>query len=1135
MAKKSELALALAGVVLCAGVVWFALSPTDAPARAADATIESPARSTSPADTLVDSADSALAPVRTLDVAGTNDAARAQVESAPPFDAQGAIWVEGRVVFPPDTPADERAEVLAYTEDYYSDDAKPHRGRVAANGTFRVAFPLGTESGWLGLRARYSYLYEAVALTFDEPPAPLVLEPELGGCIHATFVLPAGGEGRASELVDTKISAYATNRVRFNGETANFTRTIEVEEPPSVEIGGLVPGVVYQVTGSPESFAPFKIRGQSVRAGLVSSLEIPLLNGVRFNGQVVDEHDQPIAGATFRSVVSNGNAATYADRDTPTGPDGRFALRGLCPGRITLTASAPGYLATRLVTESALDGSSHDDVRFVLRTGRSIRGRVAWRDGRAASGASIGIALLSSGDSSKQSEALGWDWEEKEFTADAEGAFEITGLTEGPFALIARAAAVDAPAIAKDEKSRASVRLDKVMSGEERLELTLDAGAELRGRVVDDTGNAVPKFTIEATPASTNPDWTEIADSLRGKMLGGDGHFVVPALRAGNWRITAHGNGASVSREALVPASDAAFEIMLPRPASVSGVVLDPEARPVRGARVSYSLASSSGSPDEVLATSKPTGIDGRFAFEMVSSGPAVLIARQSDWAPSEVVRVDLAPGGSRSDVVVILRPSGRVTGEILGVDGRPDPMRSVYMHGIRYTDGLSVYDESDASGLFAFDGLPAGEYWLQTQASLVERENVRGADGQSDWQALQNFTRRASATVVAGETTHVVLGERPRAPVRVFGRVTQNGRAVEGINVSATRSDAKGGMRDTKTARTGVDGRYELALNEPGNYWFQVSRQSRGTSCQRQEAIPEQEQVAVDFELPDGRIAGRVLSPEGDPLPELQVQLSCKSATAMTPGVLRSQFGHATTDADGRFAFEYLLPGTYSVRAGERLYWSNDQAPRYGPASADELVLAEHATIDNLELKLELAATLEVETVGPTGDPVAGAEVFTFEESGARVDDVSGVVTDAAGHKRVGGLPSRALLVFVRKGSLASSISGPVRVRAGESRQIKIDLRAATLLDIVLTRGDEATNAPVCVRDEHGIDYAALWSRNTAAAPRASTTIAGQQIGPLPPGRYRVSPRDAELEMHGVDVVVAGDDVQKVRITVPK
>lgn len=1126
MANKPGLVLAVAGLTLCAGLAWIALSPLDTPTAAADTARALPVERSSATHSAIDAVDVAQDTHRALEVDAPAEAARAGVASRPPFDTDGAIWVEGRVIFPPATPVDERAQIVAnFSED---ESKKPHRARVAYDGAFRVAFPAGTEKGWLELRARYLFLYEPLRLEFADPLQPLVLEPELGGCVHATFVLPVGCDGREGELIGTKVSAYPMNNLRSSGNSISAKRSAEIDVPSHVDIGGIVPGMVFQIAGDPKSFAPFKFRGARVQPGSVTAIEIRLEIGVSLSGQVVDEREQPIAGAQFELVVANGNETTYSDRDTPTGPDGRFTLQGVRTGQITLTATAPGYLATRERLEPVPDGGAQADLQLVMKRGRSIRGRVQWSDGRPAADAKLAIALVSSTDTDRQWEELGSQWGAQEYTAAADGTFEISGLTAGPFVLIARAAS------ATDASPRASARADAVAGGGEPLVLTLDAGHEIRGRVVDDTGHAVERFSVDAMPTSSDSSWQDIEDSVSGRSLREDGRFVVEGLRAGNWRISARGGGGLVRREVSVPGDGAALEILLPRPASITGVVLDPIGQAVRGARVSYSPAMTLNASDDTRVTSKPTGVDGRFALEMVSSGPGTLSANHFSWSPSEPASFDLAPAEVRADVTATLRASGRIAGEVRDANGRAEVARPIYLSSSRGVSGMSAYGETDSDGRFEFEGLPAGEYSLQTQSSQAEQEAARGADGQTDWTALQSLTKRAQATVVAGQTTHVVLGDKPRAPVRVSGRVTSRGRAIGSMSVSATRSDPKGGARETKTTRTGDDGGYELVLDEPGLCWFGVSGLSRGTYCRRQETIPEQAQATVDFELEGGRIAGRVLWPEGGPAPEIRVELRSTNRSAYVPGVLRTDYGYATTGADGRFAFEFLLAGVYKVHATDPASWGTDKAALHGPAIADGLVLQENAAIDDLELKLELAARLEVEVVGPGGEPVAGAEVFTFEESGSTIDDRSGVVTDAAGRKRIGGLPARRVVLFARKGSLASAVSAPLRLRAGENDHVRLDLRPGTVLDVIVEGPEGMKPGPVIVRDERGIDYSTLRSGNPAASRTAPATR-GFAVGPLPPGRYRVTPPTQLLEKHGVDIVVAGEELREVKLTPPK
>lgn len=1128
MAKGSGPLLAIAGLALCVGLAWIALSPFETPMQAADTARALPGEQPSTPTSAIDASASAQNALRALEVDASSVAERAAVASSPPFDSQGAIWVEGRVIFPPGTPADERADVVAHYDDEDAEAKKPHRARVTADGAFRVAYPAGTEHGSLELRARYVFLCAQLRIAFADPRRSLVLEPELGGCVHATLVVPDGSEGRRGELVGTSVSVDEDASMRAVVDSTSEPRSTPVEDPAHVDIGGLVPGIALHVFGEPKTFAPFEVHGVHVQPGSVTALEVRLANGISLSGQLVDEHEQPIAGGKFQLRVSNGNSTTYIERDTPTGADGRFILAGIPTGRITLTATALGFLATRVQLEPVPDGGAHADLHVVMQRGRSIRGRVQWADGRPAADAKLVIALVTSMDLEQQWNDLSWS-ENPEHATGADGAFEIPGLTAGPFVLIARATS------GTDASRRGSVRIDSVASGGEPVVLTLDEGHEVQGRVVDDTGHAVEHFQVSAVPAVSDAAWQDVDDAVTGRSLGQDGRFVVEGVRAGTWRLIVRGDKCVVRREVSVPGDGAPFDILLPRPASISGVVVDPEGQPVRGARVSHSSGRSPRIADDTLVISEPTGAEGRFVLAAVPPGPATLTASHFRWAPGEAEPVDLAPGATLTDLVAPLRASGRLTGEVRDANGRGDPARQLYLFANRGASSVNIRGECDADGRFEFEGLSAGDYWLQTLPSTAEQDAARGADGVTDWTLLQPLAKRAQAEVVAGETVHVVLGEVGRAPVRVSGHISARGRPVRGASISTNRFDPKGGASGTKSARADDDGGYEIVLDEPGQYWFNVRDGSRGTMCQRLETVPEQAQASIDFELPSGRIAGRVLTADGEPARGLQVELRSKNQSAFAAGALRTSFGNAITREDGQFAFEYLLPGAYRVRTMDTQQWGTEQAARYGPASADDLVLAENAAIEDIELKLQLAGRLEVEVVGPGGEPVAGAAVFTFEESGAAIEDYSGTATDAAGRKRVGGLPARRVLAFARKGSLVSAVSAPVQMRAGEIDHVRLDVRPGTKLDVIIESPDGIRPGPASVRDERGIDYSILWSRNPAAASQTGLTTRGFAVGPLPPGRYRVTPRDKELEQYAVDVIVAGEELREVKLTPPK
>jgi hypothetical protein len=459
------------------------------------------------------------------------------------------------------------------------------------------------------------------------------------------------------------------------------------------------------------------------------------------------------------------------------------------------------------------------------------------------------------------------------------------------------------------------------------------------------------------------------------------------------------------------------------------------------------------------------------------------------------------------------MRPSGRITGEVLDAENRPDPMRSIGLSPRSGRTQISAHTESDAAGRFEFDGVPPGEYSLRTQASEAERELGN--------HAASNVSQRVEVTVAAGQTAHVVLGGRKRAPVRVSGRISARGRGVAKVTVFASLKSS------SKRALTNEDGRYEIALDEPGVYLFNLTLGDSGTRLTRQETVPDALEHAIDFDLPGARIAGRVLTPKGEPARQIEVEMR-HSTWADPPSTLRTPFGDVFTGDDGRFAFEHLFAGTYSLHASEALYLGTDQVAQFSPASV-ETEVAEDATVDDLEIRLEPAGRLDVEVLAPGGERCAGADVFAFGESGAALLHYTGKVTDAAGRMNVTGLPLRDVYVFARKGALASAVVGPVRV--GEAELVKLELRPATMLDLSVDTPQGTRPVYASVRNERGIDFARLWSQGGGAIVSGA---GGARVGPVPPGRYSVNFANPSPGAQAVDVVVSGEETRAVKLAMP-
>jgi hypothetical protein len=236
------------------------------------------------------------------------------------------------------------------------------------------------------------------------------------------------------------------------------------------------------------------------------------------------------------------------------------------------------------------------------------------------------------------------------------------------------------------------------------------------------------------------------------------------------------------------------------------------------------------------------------------------------------------------------------------------------------------------------------------------------------------------------------------------------------------------------------------------------------------------------------------------------------------------ASFGSKRTDPTGAFAFEGLKAGTYALRIGERF---GDRSPqKYGMAVRNGLVLAEGARLEGIEIRLEAAARIEGVVTGPDGKPVSDATISVQDDTGTPLQISARPMTDASGRFAVEGLPAARVLVVARTNSLVSAESPPTTLKAGETAHVEIALRKGTVLHVIVHEKDGSpVFAGVRLVDDQGrdagyVDWSDLGQDGDAPNPEA-----GQRIGPVLPGHYKVTATNHDLTSVSADVDVSGDE----------
>lgn len=1085
--------------------------------------------------------------------AHTTVAGDARESARESFALEGAQWIDGRVKMPAGTPADERIEVWALrppvnpvagtgltgdANDGWSlieaARANPrgnvwsHRA-VEADGTFRVPVAADEQRVLLCLDARYAYLPELVHVDIGKTDRPVELAPLLGACIAIECAAPAGAE---RELDGAAVSLGGMRTSSRGARNAPLARATKLDGTHALELGGLPPAMRYAVTVVPTTLATSARDGLVLEAGERMLVRLDTVRGGRASGVVRDEGGAPLAGVRVWVTESRGFAARVAsrDRETTSGEDGAYTLVGLQPGGVYVRAALDGYRDAQTEELAFADGATRENVDLVLKRGLSIAGRVTWPDGRPASGASV-RALSASGPRRRAPIVT---------RSTDDGRFALHGLEEAEF-LVDASISDPASSGAADAPAAWSCTVDKIAAGASDLVLALAAPADLAARVVDETGAPIAKFrvlaTLQGNVASGLASQSRSAPAI--DVDAPDGRFVLRGLRRGSWNVHAEADGYTQIDKldpVALPQSEGELTIVLHRAGSVAGLVLDPTGAPAARARVAVRVGGASGLRAQRDRRAGETDAEGRFVLDKLPPGEIELVATHDSWAASAPAAVPVRAPERSDGVVLVLRFGGTLTGEIYDARGEPVAGRDVHVFSIGAGETQQL--TSDAAGRFQAEHLTPGNYQVVAEPTREERDLLRERASAGEAEATEFLERLKMASVVIedGQTAHVVLGAPPKAPVRLFGRVTRGGEPAAGYRVVAI-GDGASLLQELKLARVDANGGYELTLDHAGDVTVTVSRDDSGRGgAEHFVSVPEAPQFELDLTVPTGTIRGRVLGPDLRPLVDIGVQLTSarSSPSTLLFSLARGQ-AHVVTDESGAYEIADLEPGTYAVAAGGAAFQFGNQADaQYGRAMRTGIEVGADATVEGVDLVLPLPGKLGGTAKDTSGMPVAGATVFVRDASGEPLSRMSSVATDAAGRFVYPGVGPGVYSVSARTQTLASAESALVTVREGVKSDVELVMERGTIVVVTVTDGDEPARASVTVRDDKGREMSQLAS--LVAIERLLTEGVARKerrIGPLPSGEYTVEASTADGRTAKKRVTLRGQEERTVVLRV--
>ncbi|HWM94206.1 MAG TPA: carboxypeptidase-like regulatory domain-containing protein [Thermoanaerobaculia bacterium] len=557
-----------------------------------------------------------------------------------------------------------------------------------------------------------------------------------------------------------------------------------------------------------EGYVPSWVPG--VEAPTAKPLAVVLEPASRIQGRVEDESGKPVPGASVRlrpappppGTVGVERRRSENSADAEAGPDGVFAFADVAPGAVTIEASAEGFLSPEPVELQVPKTGEVRDVYLVLGRGASVSGWISTPGGEPVSGARVRIGAV-------QTES------------DAEGRYRLVGIPPGLKGLV-----LSHPAY----KGRTQ-EVD-VQPGENRVDVALERGATVSGRVVDEAG--APRLGVSLILRNRG----ERGQRGYQATSGAEGRFEILAVADGSFDLEAEAAGfAPAVHSAVVEVAGRnveGLELVLRRGATVSGRIQGLEAGQAAAVEVT---AERSGRP------ARPGTVDhaGRYEIAALEAG---------DWH----LRARLAEGRREADAWVAIAPSDREVerdlklGGGLALDGlvliedRPLPQSRVTLRGLDVTAERGV--TTDHQGTFRIEDLEPGRYRVE----VVNAERMLSHNEDLELAADREIVIEIATAVLSGTVVAAGSGEAVAEALVYLQRLL---------------GDEPGPLT---TVGTNVAGSFVTASLVPGRYRLTV----RGNGYAPEERIVDveagvAEPLAIELD-PTSGLALTVLRATGEP-----------------------------------------------------------------------------------------------------------------------------------------------------------------------------------------------------------------------------------------------------------------------------
>jgi uncharacterized GH25 family protein len=626
------------------------------------------------------------------------------------------------------------------------------------------------------------------------------LDIQEGGARDLGTVILHPGVTLQGRVVDPRDRPVEGVEVRHSsGGMRGFTRMLRQEEDTPIfsavdglfAIPDLRPGDKLFLVFGKQGYATTEL--EEVEVPQAETLRVVLKPGSRVAGRVVDEAGEPVAQARVslqmagtQLVFGGGGFGGRSAGSAVTETDGSFSIPGVEAGKVTLTASASGFLAKEMTALEVPAGRDLEGLEVVLGRGAVVVGRVFGPGGSPVADAQVEVLPPAERGFRARFNAA-------RASTDGDGNYRLEAVPEGPVSIAASHAGYQ----------RAVKDLD-VQKGENRADLRLEEGAEVSGRVVDSSGQPVEGARVVVKAPNSRSGFIVMTRGMSGPpqaRTGADGSFRIPNVADGSYEVEADKSGyaSAILRDVQVSGPVRGLELRLESGGVIRGRILGLELPELGDVSVrAFHLA------DRAMRSGQ-VDFKGEYRIEGLTEG---------EWSIAASTGSDRGAQGKATvtagaETVLDLEFGGglMLTGRVLR-GGEPLTGAMIFASGGDVDEG--GMGRTGPQGAFRIEGLKPGTYDLtltQFEKGLEHHERGVEVRGNRDI-TIEIASQRVSGSVVDGSDLSPLEG----AMVTIEDAQPAEGRRFQGFQ-RGSRSDANGAFSITDVG----EGSYRVKASKEG------------------------------------------------------------------------------------------------------------------------------------------------------------------------------------------------------------------------------------------------------------------------------------------------------------------------------